>query len=480
MRRLLPMFCLVALLFLLSSLVTAQQKLTYIVQYSSEHSGRIHVQIAPASPINSPVTLVMPRAIPSGYAQQFYDRYVDQVKATTSSETPPKKQDGPRWRVEQPGLTKIEYEVDVARLEQEIFDASAASKVRPEYVGLLGYSVLGYLEGFENLPVHLEVDAPQGWPVFTTLTPKVPCDTTKTLTEARNFYELADSQIAMGPKLELRRLPTPVPLFLAIYSEVPTDIKKHGEIFADAFMKVLAYFSIGPFDHYTAYIEILKPLSERHDYGFSMEHLTSSTYFLGVTRAIDANTSPQQLELERFNFAHHVTHSWIPKHVYGTGYMPFLWELAPQIDTIWFNEGFARYVAIEALADALPVAEAKKFRQQRLDSYRKLIDSMPGFIRSMSLVELSRVGSSMYSEDFRIGQTLFCKGALMAAAMDDSIRKQTQGRNRLRDSLRALVSWSEHSGRAFRIAELPGLIARPVGVNEQSIRTIMNEWLKGS
>src|SRR5262249_20214448 len=269
-----------------------------------------------------------------------------------------------------------------------------------------------------------------------------------------------------------------VPLFLAIYSEVPTDIKKHGEIFADAFMKVLAYFAIGPFDHYTAFIEILKPLSERHGYGFSMEHLTSSTYFLGVNRAIDANTSQEQLEVDRFNFAHHVTHSWIPKHVYGTGYMPFTWELAPQIDTIWFNEGFARYVAIEALADAMPEAEAKKFRQQRLDSYRKLIDSMPVFIKSMSLVELSRVGSLMYSEDFRVGQTLFCKGALMAAAMDDSIRKQTHSRKRLRDSLRALMHWSEHSRRAFRIAELPGLIARPVGINQQSIRSIMNQWLK--
>jgi predicted metalloprotease with PDZ domain len=95
-------------------------------------------------------------------------------------------------------------------------------------------------------------------------------------------------------------------------------------------------------------------------------------------------------------------------------------------------------------------------------------------------VELSRVASTLYSDDFRTGQTLFSKGALMAAAMDDSIRKQTHGRKRLRDSLRALVSWGEHSGRAFRIAELPGLIARPVGVNEQSIRTIMNQWLKGN
>ena len=480
MRRLLQILFLVTLLFQLSALVTAQQTLTYKVQYSTEHPDRIHVQIAPSSPITSPVTMVIPRAIPSGYAQQFYDRYVDQVKATTSSETAVKKQDGPRWRIEQPGLTRIEYDVDVARLEQEILDASDTSKVRPGYVGLLGYSGLAYLEGFEGHPVRLEVDGPQGWPVFTTLAPKVPSDTTRTFATARNFYELADSQIAMGPKLELRRLRTDLQLFLAIYSEVPTDVKKHGEIFADAFMKVLAYFSIGPFDHYTGYIEILKPVSDRHSYGFSMEHLTSSTYFLGVTRAIDTNTSQQQLDLDRFNFAHHVTHSWIPKHVYGTGYMPFTWELAPQIDTIWFNEGFARYVAIEALADSMLPAEAKKFRQDRLDSYRKLIDSMPRFIRSMSLLELSRIASSMYSDDFRTGQTLFSKGALMAAAMDELIRKQTHSRKRLRDSLRALASWGEHSGRAFRIAELPGLIARPVGVNEQSIRTIMNQWLKSA
>ena len=75
--------------------------------------------------------------------------------------------------------------------------------------------------------------------------------------------------------------------------------------------------------------------------------------------------------------------------------------------------------------------------------------------------------------------TLFSKGALMAAEMDQVIRRQTHGRKRLRDALRALVSWGERSRRAFRITEFSGLIARPVGVNEQSIRAVMNRWLKG-
>ena len=474
------LFRIVAFLLLLGPSVTGQTELTYVVQYTNEQSALIHVQIVAASVDKSLITFVMPRAIPGGYGQQPYDRFVEHVKATSTKGMSLKvqKENGPRWRITGPDIGKVEYDVDLLRLEREILDASAASKERSGYVGLLGYSVFGYLEDLEDLPIRLEVKAPQGWPVFTTLSPKAPAETTGTFAEAKNFYELADSQIAMGPKLEVHRLPTPVPLFLAIYYEVDTDVTKHGQIFADAFLKVLSYFAIAPFDHYTAYIEILKPISDRHDYGFSMEHLTSSTYFLGSDRAITNTTTSQDLEIERFNFAHHVTHSWIPKQVYGTGYMPFSWELAPQIDTIWFNEGFARYVAIEAVADAMPETQAKRFRQKHLDNLKNILGSMPGFIRSMPLVQLSRIGSLMYSEDFRTGVTLFSKGALMAAEMDQVIRRQTHGRKRLRDALRALVSWGEHSRRAFRIEEFSGLIARPVGVNEQSIRAVMNRWLK--
>ena len=56
-----------------------------------------------------------------------------------------------------------------ARLEREILGAADASRARPGYAGLLGYSVFGYLEGWEARPVRLEVAAPSDWPVFTTL-----------------------------------------------------------------------------------------------------------------------------------------------------------------------------------------------------------------------------------------------------------------------------------------------------------------------
>jgi hypothetical protein len=48
---------------------------------------------------------------------------------------------------------------------------------------------------------------------------------------------------------------------------------------------------------------------------------------------------------------------WSTGWISPGGYFPFSWELAPVIDTIWLSEGFARYIAIDALADTMPKAE---------------------------------------------------------------------------------------------------------------------------
>ena len=469
------------LLFLIALPATAQETLTYRVEYSTGVSGRLHVVIQLPKPGKGPITFVMPRAIPSGYAQQFYDRYVENVRATSGEgkSLRVERADGPRWRILDATVTSVDYEVDLVRLEREITSAADTSKARPGYVGLLGYSVLGYLLGLENVPIRLEVVAPEGWPVFSTLAPKLPTDKTRTTAQAKNFYALADSQIAMGPKVEVRRLEGATPLFFLSYIEVDSDLDKQAQVFAEAFRRVVDYFGEPPFENYTAYVEILKPVSDRHEYGFSMEHLNSSTYFLGIDRAISSTTTQQQLDRDRFNFAHHVSHSWIPKRAYGTGYLPFSWELAPQIETIWFNEGFARYIAIESLADAMAPEEGLRFRQTQLDGLRKTLAEMPEFIRAMPLTELSRIGSLLYSKDFRTGRTLFSKGALMAAELDQKIRAETNGKKRLRDSLRFLVKWSEQSGRPFETDELPGLIAKPVGLSERDVREIIQRWSAG-
>jgi predicted metalloprotease with PDZ domain len=63
---------------------------------------------------------------------------------------------------------------------------------------------------------------------------------------------------------------------------------------------------------------------------------------------------------------------------------------------------------------------------------------------------------------------------MMALEMDGKIRRETGGRNSLRDALRFLVAWSVRSGRAFKIDEIPGIFARATGVDT---RDVLARWM---
>jgi predicted metalloprotease with PDZ domain len=458
----------------------ADEQLLYRVSYDLAAPAIVHVSMNFPAPSNAPLTLIMPRAIPGGYAQRPYDPFVANVKAYTAANASVQVQReplGPRWKIGKSGesVTRVEYDVDVARMEREVFAASDSSKIRDGYLGLLGYSIFAFFDGWEDQPLRVETMGPAGWPVFSTLAPKVPAEKTTLTARAENYYALADSQIVMGPKLQLRQIDGGVPLYLSVYAECDEDLPREGALAREALDKVTAYFGKAPLSNYTVQLELLRPVSPRHEYGFSMEHLNSGTFYFSTEQAITTKSDEREREIHRFNYAHHIAHSWIPKRAYGVGYLPFTWEMTPLIDTIWFNEGFARYAAIEALAEQLPGSEAEHYRTQKLQSLRGILDSAPPMIQRLSLADLSREGSFLYSEDFRIGQNLFSRGALMAAEMDDRIRSQTNGQKSLREALRHLMDWSERNRRAFRTEELPVIFREATGVDTAGI---LNRWMQ--
>jgi predicted metalloprotease with PDZ domain len=469
-----------ASLLLLSLLqAVATPGVRYSLAYGDDRPSSISVRIdlPPLAP--GPKVFIIPRAIPMGYGEQPFDRFVVEVSAHSAdgARLSVERGEGPRWLLGGPDkiVARIDYQMDIGRMEQEIVAASDTSKARPGYLSVLGYSVFGYLEGLEESDIRLEIEVPGSWPLLTTLAPRVPLPKGRASAGAPSFYALADSQIVAGPRLEVRELATRPPAFFALYAEGETDIAMLSDLAEKALTRVVAYFGEAPFEHYTALQELLTPLSERHRYGFSMEHLSSATFYLSKDGGLSASSPETDRTRVLYNFAHHFAHAWIPKRCYGKGYYPFSWELAPVLDTIWFSEGFGQYAAIEAIADALPEAEAEAYRENLLERrFRASIRSAPEFLRKMPLVELSRVASTRYSEDFRTGRTVFSRGGLMAAAMDDRIRRDTHGTRRLRDALRHLVSWSETQGRAFEIEELPAIFAEATGIDT---RDILEAWL---
>jgi len=447
----------------------AQSPIRYDLRYPEAGAATVSVTITLPDAAQAPASLVMPRNYPGGYEQVPYDSFVSDVSAQTPDGKPltaAKDQDGPRWTLGRRGeaVQRIAYRVDIARMETQLLDAISTSKVRQGYAGLLGYSVFAYIDGLADRKIELHIEGPKGWPVLSTLPS----------TAAPDFDTLADSEILLGPDVRVSKIAGKIPLVMAIYAEGPVDGTIEGQLAREALDRVQTYFGDTPFPQYTVQLELLKPLPG-HNYGFSQEHTDSGTFSLSVDASITAQSTAQERDRTRFNYAHHMAHCWIPKRVYGVGYRPFVWEMTPVIDTIWFNEGFGRYAAIAASADALPAAEGQAFRDRQLSRLREIVDSAPPFLRKMPLDVLSREASFLYAQDFRTGMNVFSRGALMAAEMDDRIRTRTNGAKSLRDALRWLLRWSAENRTPFQTEDLPRYFATATGVE---VADILARWMQ--
>jgi predicted metalloprotease with PDZ domain len=448
----------------LAAAAPALAPVAYHLEYAAPGAPAIRVTLRLPAPLAEGGVLVMPRAVPMGYGEQPYDAFVTDVTATAADgrAVAVERQEGPRWRLGA-GAAGLAYTVDVRRMEAEVTAAADASKVRDGYVGLLGYSVFGFVEGFEDRPATLDIAGPPGWPVTSTLTPQA--GSARLSARAADFYALADSQVVMGPRVSMTEIADAgVPVRLLIYAEAPVDAARVARAAGAAFRQVSRYFGELPFTHYTILQEVLAPLSPRHHYNFSMEHLDSMTSSMAADRALTPRSAPEEDARAAFNFAHHIAHAWVPKRASGAGYFPFQWELAPLLDTIWFAEGFGQYAAIAALGAGMPDPAA--YRENLIERrFRQTLRDAPRFLRRMGLVELSHVASTRYAEDFRTGQLVFSRGGLLAAAIDERVQRVTGGARSLVDVFRALRARQAGNGRGFAVEEFPAIVRAATGVD---------------
>jgi len=456
---------------------TAQ--VAYELHYATANDPRVSLRITLEKPLPAPAALVIPRSYPGGYSFVPYDDFVEDVHAFASDDKSiesKKDADGPRWAIGEEGerISRIEYRVNVGRMEDRIRGSVDSSKIRKNYVGLLGYSVFGYVDGLEQAPVTLQVDGPADWPVLSTLDPRATILNGTAKAQAANFDILADSQVVMGPGVQFRKLPGKIDLLVAVYSEGDEDVDAESKLAREALDRVQEYFGDTPFPAYTVLLELLRP-REGHDYNFSQEHDTSGTFSLSVDRATNAKSVGSHIYSALFNYAHHMAHSWVPKRVWGVGYRPFNWELPPVIETIWFNEGFGRYAGMQALAAGLPDEERKTRREREMMRTRGFLDVAPPFIKRMPLTLLSQEASFLYARDFRTGMNIFGRGFLMAAEMDDRIQAQTGGKKSLRDGFRAMLAWSGKNQRALQVKEITRIISESTGVD---VHDIVARWME--
>lgn len=454
----------VLLLLFLTSAAFGQEPVRYLLEYYSGDdflTVTIHV---PEDARERTDKLVIPRSAPGTYSFTDYSAFIEEVSATTASGEVLEGEQGRgsyfTFDNEGRALAAINYRVDLRRMESVLTGGYESSKLRDNYLGLLGYSVFGFPEGLADRPVELEIRSSKNWPIFSTLSPMLEPPVEHAEFTTASFATLADAQYLLGRDVQIAAMDeAPIPLFVAVYSEAEIDLDEIGRRALISLDGLADYFGYVPMPHYTMVLEYLVPLTPQHQYGFWMEHLNSMTGSNNAANAIQAYEEEPRIGI----IVHHMAHSWVPLRSYGEGYRPFEWQVAPLIETIWLNEGFAWYVAFYNVLDIKDI----------LDFFRRTMASAPEYIKALSLKDLSRLGSTQYGEDFRIGMNLFSRGALMAHDLDMYIQDQTGGANSFRDVMLGLLHWTEESQRAYAYDEIEPIMSSSVGVD---LSAIWDRW----
>ncbi len=442
-----------------------QSEILYTLNHTP-NSDKIEIILEFDALTTNAVKLVIPRSAPGTYELTNYLSFVDNVKGYSISGEVLNGIIGDgsffTFEEEEEPLKKISYEVNVKKMELSLLGGFASSKMRENYLGILGYSVFGFVEGFENRAIVIDINTNKGWPIFSTLKPLIERKKGSDRYETENFALLADAQFLLGSAVQIFQVKeSKIPLFVAAYAETPISLEEIGRRGLLSLNGLADYFGYIPMPNYTMCYEFLNPISEMHSYGFSMEHLNSMTASLSVSRAI----LQYEKDASIGGIVHHMGHSWLPLRSYGTGYRPFEWQTAPIIETIWLNEGFIWYISFYDVLDNKPI----------LDFFKRTLKEAPDYIKEKSLKDLSILGSTQYSLDFRIGKNLFSRGALLAHDLDILIQKETEGKKSFKDAILGLLKWTENNKRAFKYIEIESIMSEATGVD---LSGVWGKWQK--
>ncbi|NNF35226.1 MAG: hypothetical protein HKN68_14030 [Saprospiraceae bacterium] len=434
------------------------------IKYTLHHgidAQSVEVNIAFDSVNTATDYLMIPRSAPGTYEITDYTRFIEDVKAITIYG---EVIDGLKGRGslfffrEKTIITEITYRVNIHKMESDLKEGFASSKMRDHYLGILGYSVFGTIPSLEDQPIALTIESGDNWPIFTTLDPTLHPRGNLSI-EVQNFAMLSDAQYLLGEDVQVHRVnEVDIPLVIAAYSETEIDMEEIGRRALISLRGLADYFGYIPMPHYTVCYEFLIPFSDEHSYGFSIEHMNSMTASQDTSRAVKGYEENPAIS----SMVHHIGHSWIPLRSYGQGYRPFDWGTAPIIETIWLNEGFIWYVMTVVLETP-----------ERINWFKNVINNAPKYIKEKPIRALSQLGSTQYSTDFNIGRNLFSRGALMAYEMDLHIQKETNGEKSFKDALLGLLKWTESNQRAFEYDEIEPILSYSTGVN---LKSIWDRW----
>lgn len=425
-------------------------KLHYAIRPAHAGAHLFHVTVTVERPSAEGQLYMLPAWIPGSYMIREFARNIVQVVALAGDErVPVEKVDKHTWRV--PALGDFEGPLTLA-YEVYAWDLSVRAALLDTTLGFFNATSVFLLPlGWEDARIEVDILPPDGdhaagWRVATGLTPARGTQRHAFGTyTARNYDELIDSPVLMGEFALARFDVLGTPHEIAITGRVPDlDLERLSTDLARVCARQIELFEpetkLAPFERYT-----FLTIAVGEGYG-GLEHRNSTVLickhddlpYLGMGAATEGYRRFLRLA------SHEYFHAWNVKRIRPAAFVPYSLERENYTRLLWLFEGFTRYY------DDLLLARAELITQtQYLSLLAKNFDDVLAASgrRKQSLAESSfDAWIKYYRQDENSPNAIvsyYQKGALVALALDLTIRARSGGKRSLDDLMRLL--WARHA-----------------------------------
>jgi predicted metalloprotease with PDZ domain len=438
------------------------------------HSDRITVSVElPTTLSCTECRYILPRSVPGTYSLDRYGRFVTDAVAfdREGTQLPVRRDDGDIVVSGTPA--RIVYQVNDTWDDpdgRDVFNPTGSNIQCDSNFVLNFHAMVGYVEGYKDLPYQVTIVKPRGFYGATSLRRVADTDTADVF-RARSYMELVDNpaMYCLPDTASFDQSGTRV--MVAVYS--PNKVMRAHAVAAmlrPTLAAVARLLGTMPVDRYTFLFYFAgrqqTDIVGNMSFG-ALEHAHSSLYFLPEGRGAE-NTAREMIQSTA---AHEFLHILVPLNLHSREIADFDFRSPRMSRHLWLYEGCTEYFQMLARArDTL--LEPKEFLRELLGNLR----TMQLFYRerSASLVELSqRVLEPDYQKLYPV---VYMHGPVVAFCLDVTIRRLTDGRMTLLDLIRRAMD-KYGPDRPFRDDELFDELTAMV---HPSLREFFRRYVEGT
>lgn len=368
-------------------------------------------------------TYNLPATVPGTYSVLDFGRFVKSFTAydKDGNELEVERISTNSWKIsEVERLSKIKYDVedtfDADITEHQVIPMSGTG-INDDYIVLNTFSVVGFFEGLQSLPVRMKLEYNPEWIVGTSLN----LDTDGYYT-AESYDFFADSPILMGKLTTAKTMVNDIEVGVYVYSPDSTRNAKSVLQIADSILQALGkYIGYSPVKNYNYLICFLDEETFQ-TVGFmgagALEHSYSSLFVYPGFGNLGAGLKD--------DLAHEFLHILTPLNLHSNLIDPYNFETPTASEHLWLYEGVTEWGS-----DISQMRGGTITMEQYLKKLSKKITRSEQFRQDISLTEMSKdVYSDIITMEFL---NFYEKGAVVAAMLDIRLLELSNGTRGLRE-----------------------------------------------